>query len=127
MCSLSLWKAIILSHNIDCIAIPHLRLELEGGQWDGTPQSVAIAFSCSLGDKLDFVGEVAGEHLFVWATRHVCPQKSGFQKLISVMEDGSEEPVPEEEGKKEGDDDLLPDHSMRRTRRWIAIIFVVFV
>jgi len=107
-----------------------LRLDLDGGRWNGTSQSVRIEFSCSLDDKLVFASEVAGEHLFVWATRHAChqlqPQNTGFRKMISVMEDGAEKPVPEEGGEK-CDDDFLPGHRMRKTRRWIAIILVVFV
>ena len=90
------------------------------------PHSVAIEFSCSHQDKLMFVGEFNREHSFVWATQHACPQRTtGFRNLISVMQDEADEPVPEEEDKKEGDDDLLPNQSRHTMRRWMAIILVV--
>ena len=41
------------------------------------------------------------------------------------MQDEADEPVPEEEDKKEGDDDLLPNQSRHTMRRWMAIILVV--
>lgn len=96
------------------------------------PQSVVIEFLCSHQDKLVFVGENTGEHSFVWATPHACHQRlpqhtTSSRKLISVMQDEAEEPVPEDEGKKEGDDDLLPNQSRKTMRKWIAIILVIVV
>jgi hypothetical protein len=41
------------------------------------------------------------------------------------MQDEADEPVPEGEGEKEGDDDLLPNQNRNTMRRWIAIILVV--
>ena len=101
-------------------------MNLDGGVLNDIPHSVAIEFSCSHQDKLMFVGEFNGEHSFVWATRHACPQRTtGFRNLVSVMQDEADEPVPEGEGEKEGDDDLLPNQSRHTMRRWMAIILVV--
>ena len=96
------------------------------------PQAVLIEFLCSHQDKLVFLGENTGEHSFIWATPHACHQRlsqhtTDSRKLISVMQDEAEEPVPEDEDKKEGDDDLLPNQSRKTMRRWIAIILVITV
>lgn len=103
-----------------------LRLDLDEGLLNDIPHSASIEFSCSHQEKLIFLGEFNGGHSFVWATRHACSQRTtGFRNLISVMQDEADEPVPEGEGEKEGDDDLLPNQSRHTMRRWMAIILVV--
>ncbi|KIM43535.1 hypothetical protein M413DRAFT_383142 [Hebeloma cylindrosporum] len=106
-----------------------LRLHLDGGVLNGIPQNVVIKFSCSDNNKLVFIGEIAGEHKFVWDTPHACLSRdaTGSRKLVSVMQDDAEGPVPEDEGKEEGDDELLPNNSRNTMRKWIAIILVVIV
>lgn len=119
---------IMLEDNVFKSIITALRLHLDGGVLNdnGILQSVMIEFSCSHQDKLMFIGEFNGQHSFVWATRHACPRRTtGSRKLISVMQDEADEPVPEDEGKNEGDDDLLPNQSRHTMRKWVAIILVV--